>query len=114
MRYTVPAGGHPASRPRRRMPYIRKQAGSEPKPVTTDFRFSARVDYFATPTEAVTFALLKRADGFNVQGGATIKPPTAVPREPQADTHAAREYAKRYGGLYGVHWVDRKGEGWYG
>jgi len=68
--------------------------------VDSDLRFNARVDYFATRKEAHEFAALRRAEGYNVNGGAD--------RVPEAVT------AGRFKGLYGVHWIDRKGEGFYG
>lgn len=70
------------------------------KPVKTDFRFSARVDYFATAPDALTYAQEKREQGYNVNGGASLI----------AEAITAGEYQ----GLYGVHWIDRKGEGFYG
>lgn len=70
-----------------------------PSPVRSELRFSARVDYFATYTEASAFAVAKRREGFNVFGGGLIAP---------------WEGEDQYAGLFGVHWIDRKGEGWYG
>lgn len=67
-----------------------------PTPVKTEHRFSARVDYFETPEDAVAFFEAKREEGFNVHS-----PNDAADEGP-------------YAGLYGVHWIDRKGEGWYG
>jgi hypothetical protein len=67
-----------------------------PTPAQTDFRFSVRVDYFATPEEAVAWYEAKAAEGEHIHS----------PNLPH-DTG-------RYAGLYGVHWHDRRGEGWYG
>jgi hypothetical protein len=67
-----------------------------PKPVKTDFRFSVRVDYFATAEDAVAWFTAKRDAGEHI--------------------HSPNDAADsgQYAGLYGVHWHDRKGEGWYG
>lgn len=72
-----------------------------PTPIKSDLRFSARVDYFPTASEAVTFAALKRREGFNVNGGGRIDSPLEIAEG-------------RFAGLFGVHWIDRKGEGFYG
>lgn len=71
-----------------------------PLPVRSDLRFSARVDYFPTPGEAIAFADAKRREGYNVNGGGSLEPTEVT--------------EGRYAGLFGVHWIDRKGEGWYG
>jgi hypothetical protein len=67
---------------------------SLPKPVKSDLRFSWRVDYFATPQDAVTFFENVREEGYNAHS-----PNDAAESGP-------------YAGLYGVHWQDRPG-GWY-
>lgn len=66
-----------------------------PTPVKSDLRFAWRVDYFKTPEEAVAFFEEKREAGYS----------THSPNMP-SDTGP-------YAGLYGVHWCDRPGEGWY-
>jgi hypothetical protein len=71
-----------------------------PNPIATDVRFSARVDYFESEEEAVAFAKQKIHEGFNVNGGSG---PSAV-----------MVRTGIYKGLFPVHWVDRKGEGFYG
>jgi len=72
-----------------------------PRVITSDLRFSARVDYFETAEGALRFALYRRAEGFNVNGGARLVEPKPSQRE-------------GFVGLYPVHWIDRKGEGWFG
>jgi hypothetical protein len=69
--------------------------------VDSDLRFSARVDYFKTAEEAIAFAEARRHEGYNVNGGGSLDPGEPV------------EHG-RFQGLYGVHWIDRQGEGWYG
>jgi hypothetical protein len=66
-----------------------------PEPVTSELRFAWRVDYFATPEDAVAFFMAKREAGFSAHS-----PNDAAETGP-------------YAGLYGVHWKDRPGEGWY-
>lgn len=73
-----------------------------PTPIKSDLRFSARVDYFETPGEAIAFGDAKRREGYNVNGGGSLEPRQA----PESET--------RFAGLFGVHWIDRRGEGWYG
>lgn len=75
-----------------------------PTPVTSDLRNNARVDYFTTAEDARVFAEARRAEGFNVNGGASIV--YGEDRRIPA--------GQRYEGLFGVHWHDRKGEGFYG
>ena len=75
-----------------------------PEPVTSDLRFSSRVDYFATAEEAETFATAKREAGYNVNGGAAIT----------YDEDRRIPVGQHYERLFGVHWIDRKGEGWFG
>jgi hypothetical protein len=72
-----------------------------PTPVVSDLRFAWRVDYFATDTEALAFYEAKRSEGFS------ITPPSGLPV-----THrtASGEFFEN---VYGVHWSDRPGEGWY-
>lgn len=72
-----------------------------PTPVTSELRFAWRVDYFATAEDAGVFADAKRAEGFTVG--------------PQSDALNYRSPSGTvYPGVYGVHWCDRPGEGWYG
>lgn len=71
-----------------------------PRPVTSDLRFSARVDYFATPAEANAFAHTKRREGYNVHA-------------PVGPIDYRSPSGRVYTGVHGVHWFDRRGEGWY-
>ena len=76
-----------------------------PTPVRSDLRFAWRVDYFNTHEDAARYAEHQKAQGFNVSG------PESWYGKPVEEN----DYTLRQGiaGLFGVHWSDRPGEGWY-
>lgn len=73
-----------------------------PTPVASDLRFAWRVDYFKTDTEALAFYEAKREAGFNTS------PPSGLPVDYRHPSGRGT-----FEGVYGVHWSDRPGEGWY-